>query len=428
MTDEAKFRVERYLAGIMPGEEKARFLAELERDPKALAYLGRCLRQQAILFGLHRQETIPLPSRSRRWPRILPHLVASAALLMIASLGGWWFLVYHSTVPIVARLESATGTVSVVPTEGGVATAARTGQVLASGARLQTVGAGSKAVILYSDGSRMETHGPTEVRLSQSAEGGKWISLTQGEVVGQVTKQMPGRPMILDTALAEARVLGTHFLLATAAETTRLVVDEGLVELKRKVDGLAVKVTAGEQVVCRTAGQLAARPHRTTMGLHALYLFDEGSGTIAHDRVGNPPADIALPEQPVPQWAPGGLRVDVLPSTGQLFPPAIQARLEAAGSGTVELWLATGADKPHLYTFTHPPSSGGSGSYYIDGTLAETVNVPADITAASTGFYLWLAKQPGIDRGGQIAIHQAAVYNRALTPSEVKQNADAGSD
>ena len=50
MNDSVRVEIERYLDGGMAAEEASAFLASLERDPEALAFLGRALEDQAHLF------------------------------------------------------------------------------------------------------------------------------------------------------------------------------------------------------------------------------------------------------------------------------------------------------------------------------------------------------------------------------------------
>ena len=66
--------------------------------------------------------------------------------------------------------------------------------------------------------------------------------------------------MVLMTAQAEARVLGTKFTLAAATNATRLEVTEGGVQLTRSSDNMAVKVGSGQYAVAAAGYELAAQP------------------------------------------------------------------------------------------------------------------------------------------------------------------------
>jgi len=65
--------------------------------------------------------------------------------------------------------------------------------------------------------------------------------------------------MILVTAQAEARVLGTKFTLTTTTNATRLDVSEGRVRLTRTADGARVDVPEGRWTIAATGVEPAAR-------------------------------------------------------------------------------------------------------------------------------------------------------------------------
>lgn len=54
MNDEVRVGMERYLDGAMPSEEVSVFLASIQQDPEALAFLGHALEDQAHLFDVIR--------------------------------------------------------------------------------------------------------------------------------------------------------------------------------------------------------------------------------------------------------------------------------------------------------------------------------------------------------------------------------------
>src|SRR5439155_635546 len=66
-----------------------------------------------------------------------------------------------------------------------------------------------------------------------------------GSLSADVTKQPDGRPMILSTAHADARVLGTRFTLAVEAGQTRLQVEEGAVQFTQSRERESIVVRSG---------------------------------------------------------------------------------------------------------------------------------------------------------------------------------------
>src|SRR5262245_18645483 len=89
MNDQTRVEIERYLAGHMqPGEAEA-FLTALRGDPEGLAYLGKVLRQQALLYSLHRG-AIPQPAHAQRGWRSRLKVFLVAAALLIVPLAGWY--------------------------------------------------------------------------------------------------------------------------------------------------------------------------------------------------------------------------------------------------------------------------------------------------------------------------------------------------
>lgn len=95
MDDSLRVEIERYLAGGMTPEETETFLARVQADPEALAWLGRGLEDQAYLFDAARAlpRRASRPRRFRSWlasetraPIGLIAAVAAAALLLVVGI------------------------------------------------------------------------------------------------------------------------------------------------------------------------------------------------------------------------------------------------------------------------------------------------------------------------------------------------------
>jgi len=109
------------------------------------------------------------------------------------------------------------------------------------------------------DGTTLGLLPGAQVRLDSAAP--VQILLEQGELACEVP---PGRGarFSVSTLEAEARVLGTRFVVARDAAATRLEVDEGAVRLTRKRDGRFIDVRAGFRASVGRGLPLAAVPFR----------------------------------------------------------------------------------------------------------------------------------------------------------------------
>jgi len=76
----------------------------------------------------------------------------------------------------------------------------------------------------------------------------KQLHLRQGSLSAKVTRQPVGSPLMVHTPTAELQVLGTQLNVEAAPASTKLVVNEGAVRLKRLVDGSTTEVHAGYEV------------------------------------------------------------------------------------------------------------------------------------------------------------------------------------
>ena len=102
---------------------------------------------------------------------------------------------------------------------------------LTTGQGVETVGAGSAAVVVYPDGTRLELAARTAVADFADARG-KTLVLQQGALSADVVKQPQGQPMTIRTAHAEVRVLGTTLKVTVDPGFTRLDGRSALAELR----------------------------------------------------------------------------------------------------------------------------------------------------------------------------------------------------
>jgi len=178
---------------------------------------------------------------------------AAGVLAAVGASALWMALPTHEDL-VMGTLDVVRGEVLLTSTEGS--RAASRGMTVAEGQGLQTRGAASRAVLRYPDGSELELRGETTLeKLSDDLSSGKRGLLVRGTLRATVVPQPAGRPMVLTSPQAEAKVVGTRLRLLvdpTSRSSTRLEVDAGKVTLKRTSDGSSLDVPAGSFAI---AGQ-----------------------------------------------------------------------------------------------------------------------------------------------------------------------------
>ena len=121
------------------------------------------------------------------------------------------------------------------------------------------LGANAYANVALPDGTRIDVKPRTAIRQIADNENGKRIVLSAGSLDASVAKQLPDRPLIIETPNAELKVIGTKFSVLAAAASTRLDVREGKVRLTRTADNAAVEVTSGQYVLAEGTLELSVR-------------------------------------------------------------------------------------------------------------------------------------------------------------------------
>jgi hypothetical protein len=171
----------------------------------------------------------------------------------------------------VAELPVAEGVVLVV--ERGEKRPAASKQLLA-GQGVET-GAGSRAVLQWTDGTRAELGAESELREALDRDPGRkgrgrCLQLARGALALSVARQPADQPMLVATPHGEARVLGTAFRVSVGKTATQLEVTEGKVRFTRSRDGKSADVVAGQALVAGAEADLAPRPlHPEEIVLHA---------------------------------------------------------------------------------------------------------------------------------------------------------------
>ena len=272
----------------------------------------------------------------------------------------------------VARVQAEVYRVS-----GGERVAAREGDPLLPGDGLESVGAGSGAVVRYLDGTVLELGVDTRI-LSLSAPwaapaddpGRGRIEVESGSVAADVVAQRPGRSVILGTPLADLAVLGTRFTLKCSAASTRLEVREGRVRITRKRDKASIEVTKDHFTVVAQGTSLASRPlpkpllaedFEDPRAIQARWLAFQGSFPLSV----NSKFEIELthrpPVPPAGEWGkPSWIQ------TREVFrlPLRISVDVEADPKGGgrqtgIVIIPAQGRDEPDGFFVAHWPGNGG---------------------------------------------------------------------
>ncbi|MBN1674006.1 MAG: FecR domain-containing protein [Kiritimatiellae bacterium] len=162
----------------------------------------------------------------------------------------------------------------------GRETAAAAGLPLFAGDVLR-VGRDGSATVRYADASTLRLRAETDVTVGIDVadvsrvlgwEGapaghaarpgliGKHVFLGRGALTAYIAEQPPGRPAVVVTPNALARVVGTRFELDVEPRWTRLRVKEGRVELMHRPDARSVVVPAGRRAVAAPGIPLEAQP------------------------------------------------------------------------------------------------------------------------------------------------------------------------
>ncbi len=206
----------------------------------------------------------------------------------------------------VATIDQAAGEVFVL--KQGNRTPAKAPHPLQGDEALETTAAGRAVLSFPGDKTRVEV-GINTLIGQVEVKGGKRVTLKQGSLRAEVSKQPTGQRTVFVTPHAEAIVLGTALRIVVDPTRTRLDVIEGNVRFMRKLDEKTVDVVGGHSAVAAAGVELAAR-----LDLKVL-LESEGAGIVVN--FGPEPAT-----QPGLKLPPEEFGCKVLNDSGQEFDPA----------------------------------------------------------------------------------------------------------
>ena len=252
--------IQDYLENQTSPAEETKFRLLLRRES-----FRRRVAEQAIEFAYLCDRAAPecdiVAGRAsqRRLPRRIFAATAAAACLLVG-LGVLWNLSRDDERPVIAHVAKVTGLVltagSLDSNDRRVVTAEAE---LGSGDMLQTVGVDSFAILKFDDDSVLAVAGDTILTCSVAGSQ-KRIVVRGGDIMAQVTAQPAAKPMMIETPVAHAEVVGTTLSLFASLVMTELAVMEGQVRLRQLADNQTVDVKEGESAVATKDSELVTKP------------------------------------------------------------------------------------------------------------------------------------------------------------------------
>ena len=329
----------------------------------------------------------------RNHSRVWTYIGMAAAVMLVAG------AVHYFNVSRLDELrDSLTGTIvelngTAQIQSGGGSQAAQIGLRVAPGETLKAA-PDSVVHLRYPDNTLLIVHSDTELAFlpTEKAVGrGKCLRLEKGSLSASVTPQPPGAPLVAETPVATATVVGTKFDISAQPNASRLDVTEGHVRFERREKGgQSVTVDAGNFAVADAQGLMpmtpqpiiAAVPSVATgsnktpapaadPSLVAHWNFDEGRGDVARDSSGHG-YDGRLYNQP--RWTEGGPGA-ALSFDGQNEYMEIEERGEFVhlSQGTFMAWIKSTESGSRRMNFFHASSAAFSGVEF--GLLGEKLNI-----------------------------------------------------
>lgn len=186
--------------------------------------------------------------------------VGALALAAVAVAMWWPARAPHAVI----QIEALSGAVSWTDATGASPRVPAVGAILPAGT-LAADGADASVVARFSDGTRLELRGESEVAVSDA--GRKSLHLERGVLGLASTAQGDGQPMRIHTAAAAVEVSagGASLLITTDAAQTGVEAIAGEIAVVRRVDGRRVKLHPAQRILAslNARAPLAARAMTT---------------------------------------------------------------------------------------------------------------------------------------------------------------------
>jgi|GEM_PF-3182685 len=222
--------------------------SQLRDDFRRAATLDTALRDCAIEEDINKQVLSPVqPARTQGQSLYFRRAaVLAVGLSLMVLVGLALFFSMHQVQPALASVETITGKLLLVSDSEHLEISE--GMKISDGTEIACPPGRNEAVIRLSDGSLFRVSSGTRVRFSK-ADRQYRLKLFSGFLTADVMRQPPSRPLLIETPTADVTVLGTELTLSLASEQTQLIVDEGRVEMKKRLNDERVVVATKQTAI-----------------------------------------------------------------------------------------------------------------------------------------------------------------------------------
>ena len=242
-------------------QQELRESAEARATFNTFAQLDAVIREVADTEGVGAisqasGSSVSIPKRAT--PPYARALLAIAAGIIIALTAVLWIQQTNPNRKI-AHVTGLNGALTWIGDGGELVQASGTSQVPTawanvlgedgelSGGTIEGTAADSWFELKFHDRSTAMIFGKSNLTFSD--QGQKVLHLKEGRFSATVVPQPAGKPLVIQTPVAELTVVGTQFDVEAGPESTKLYVREGKVQVRRQSDGKTVGVPAGHRVV-----------------------------------------------------------------------------------------------------------------------------------------------------------------------------------
>lgn len=247
--DRIRELINKWCSGLADESERSEFEEILRCSPESRRLY---LEYRATESALRSATSVPLrelPKPKHSWQTYMLSGLAAAFILLLVGVFAFW----PSSSGSIATVTGKAGAILWTGDGGEVRHHLDAGDLIGGGT-IETLSSDSWAEIQFFDGTTMTISGHSAITISDR-DGQKVMRLREGTLSVDAAKQPAGAPMLLMTPSAEARVLGTQFNVSTDDVTTRVIVNEGLVEVERLADGSIEQVPEDHLIVAELDGQ-----------------------------------------------------------------------------------------------------------------------------------------------------------------------------
>ena len=255
-------------------------------DPESMNELDELLKQspknrqifltyRATESALRSVASVQEPSSGRNRNRFQAHVMSLLAACIIGLLA--CVAIFRPSSPnTIATITGKSGAVLWTGDGGELFHDLNAGDSIGGGT-LETLAADAWAKIAFPDGSILAVSGHSAITVSEK-NGQKIMRVREGTISLDAAKQSANSPMLLVTPSAEVKVLGTQLNVSADSFSTRVNVNEGLVEVERLADGSIQKVPENHLVVAslETTTEFRAVPRQE--------IVEVWKSNLPHDR------------------------------------------------------------------------------------------------------------------------------------------------